>query len=98
MYIFPLTPSLPGLGCPTYCTAVVLIGRTASLVASSTHENTPYLPGIKLSELIEATTEVSVATEGAEIVFIVVPTPFVRGEGGREGGRQGGQGGNNGHT
>lgn len=46
---------------------------------SSTHENTPYLPGIKLSELIVATTEVSEATEGADIVFVVVPTPFIRG-------------------
>ncbi|CAM9741492.1 unnamed protein product, partial [Hapterophycus canaliculatus] len=45
---------------------------------NSTHENTPYLPGIKLSELIVATTEVSEATEGADIVFVVVPTPFIR--------------------
>ncbi|CAN0052804.1 unnamed protein product [Ectocarpus sp. 12 AP-2014] len=45
---------------------------------TSTHENTPYLPGIKLSELVVATTEVSEAAEGASIVFIVVPTPFVR--------------------
>lgn len=49
------------------------------LASSSTHENTPYLPDIKLSELVVATTEVSEAAEGASIVFIVVPTPFVRG-------------------
>lgn len=46
----------------------------------SSHENTPYLPGIKLNELIVATTTVTDATEGADIVFVVVPTPFVRGE------------------
>lgn len=43
------------------------------------HENTPYLPGVALSKLIIATTRVEEATEGADIVFIVVPTPFVRG-------------------
>lgn len=46
----------------------------------STHENTPYLPGITLSDLVLATTDVSVATEDADIVFVVVPTPFIRGE------------------
>lgn len=46
----------------------------------SQHENPPYLPGIKLSELVVATTVVTEATEGAGIVFVVVPTPFVRGD------------------
>lgn len=44
------------------------------------HENTPYLPGVQLSELIDATTEVQEATDGADIVFVVVPTPFIRGD------------------
>lgn len=49
------------------------------LVPNSVHENTPYLPDIKLSELIVATTNVAEATDGAGVVFVVVPTPFVRG-------------------
>lgn len=59
----------------------ICIANVAVLVRrASSHENTPYLPGIKLSELIVATTTVTDATEGADIVFVVVPTPFVRGE------------------
>lgn len=50
------------------------------LIMPSSHENTPYLPGIELSELVVATITVKDATEGADIVFVVVPTPFVRGE------------------
>lgn len=57
-----------------------LVNVAVLVCRSSSHENTPYLPGIKLSELIVATTTVTDATEGADIVFVVVPTPFVRGE------------------
>ncbi|CAM9521668.1 unnamed protein product [Phaeothamnion confervicola] len=45
---------------------------------NSTHENLPYLPGIELSEFVTATTDVDEATAGADIVFVVVPTQFVR--------------------
>jgi glycerol-3-phosphate dehydrogenase (NAD(P)+) len=43
-----------------------------------THENPRYLPGLKLSERIEATTDLAAALSGTEAVVVVVPTPAIR--------------------
>eukprot|EP00429_Kryptoperidinium_foliaceum_P062681 CAMPEP_0176079202 /NCGR_PEP_ID=MMETSP0120_2-20121206/39612_1 /TAXON_ID=160619 /ORGANISM="Kryptoperidinium foliaceum, Strain CCMP 1326" /LENGTH=352 /DNA_ID=CAMNT_0017412957 /DNA_START=42 /DNA_END=1100 /DNA_ORIENTATION=+ len=41
------------------------------------HENPAYLPGFKLSERLVATLSVEEAVEGAEMVLLIIPTPFI---------------------
>jgi len=44
----------------------------------STRRNERYLPGIELSELIEPTTDLAHAVEGAEWIFEAIPVQFLR--------------------
>merc|ERR1719188_2797879 len=41
------------------------------------HENTAFLPGEKLSENVTATNDVEVAVSGAEMMLLIIPTPFI---------------------
>lgn len=58
--------------------AVRLWARDAGLAATinRTRENAPYLPGVRLSERVEATTDLDDA--GAEAVLVVVPAQHLR--------------------
>jgi len=41
------------------------------------HENPTYLPGFKLNERLVATSDVSEAVDGAEMLLLIIPTPFI---------------------
>jgi len=41
------------------------------------HENTVFLPGEKLSENVTATCDVAAAVSGAEMMLLIIPTPFI---------------------
>ena len=58
----------------------VLWARELEVVASlhEHHENRLFLPGITLPGSIEATTELDVAVEGADVVVVAVPAQHVR--------------------
>jgi glycerol-3-phosphate dehydrogenase (NAD(P)+) len=59
---------------------VVLWGRETELVADLNlkHENTVYLPGMKLSPRVRGSTDIEEAANGAELVVIAVPSQFAR--------------------
>ena len=60
--------------------AVVLWGRDAAVVeaVSRRHENPHYLPGIRLLEALGATTDLTQALDGAELVVLAVPSHAMR--------------------
>ena len=60
--------------------AVVLWGRDAAVVeaVSGRHENPRYLPGIRLPEALGATTDLTLALDGAELVVLAVPSHAMR--------------------
>jgi len=41
------------------------------------HENAAFLPGVALSERVTATNEVGEAVKNAELILLVIPTPFI---------------------
>lgn len=45
---------------------------------NDSNENTTFLRGVKLSKNISATQDILVALKGAELVLLVIPTPFLR--------------------
>jgi glycerol-3-phosphate dehydrogenase (NAD(P)+) len=55
-------------------------GRDAEQVRAiqTAHENTKYLPGIRLPENLSATTELAAALAGANLVTLVVPSHAIR--------------------
>ena len=54
-------------------------GRNDSVVDFiNSHENSPYLPGIHLSDTVSATTDLGEAVRGAELVAVAVPVSAVR--------------------
>jgi glycerol-3-phosphate dehydrogenase (NAD(P)+) len=59
---------------------VVLWGRDPALVRTmrESHENTRYLPGIRLPDNLEATNDMAEAVHGASLVLIVVPSHTLR--------------------
>jgi glycerol-3-phosphate dehydrogenase (NAD(P)+) len=59
---------------------VVLWGRDAALVESlnATHENGNYLPGLKLSEKIRASTDLEGSASKAELVVVATPSQATR--------------------
>jgi glycerol-3-phosphate dehydrogenase (NAD(P)+) len=59
----------------------VLWARDPDIVAAINrhHRNPLYLPGIMLDPAITATTDISLAVEGAEAALLVVPAQFLRG-------------------
>lgn len=59
---------------------VTIWAREPEVVESinSEHENKTFLSGVKLSENITACGDLAQALEGAEIVLLVIPTPFLR--------------------
>ena len=59
---------------------VVLHGRDAAQAASinATHENTQYLPGLKLPPQLRATTDLSDALKNTELVVIGIPSQATR--------------------
>ena len=56
--------------------AVTLWGRDATVAAAidQQHENTRYLPGISLPDTLRATTDLTAAMQGADLVLVVVPS------------------------
>ncbi|MER3396659.1 MAG: glycerol-3-phosphate dehydrogenase [Acidimicrobiia bacterium] len=42
------------------------------------HENPTYLPGVRLPDNLEVTTELSRAIEGCSVLLLAVPSPFMR--------------------
>ena len=56
--------------------AVTLWGRDAAVAAAidQQHENTRYLPGIALPDTLRATTDLTAAMQGADLVLVVVPS------------------------
>ena len=56
--------------------AVTLWGRDAAVAAAidQQHENTRYLPGISLPDTLRATTDLTAAMQGADLVLVVVPS------------------------
>ena len=58
---------------------VTMWGRNADTIAFiNGHENPTYLPGITLSERIEATTDIARAVSGKQLVVVAVPVKAVR--------------------
>ncbi|GGV33145.1 glycerol-3-phosphate dehydrogenase [NAD(P)+] [Kitasatospora herbaricolor] len=59
---------------------VSLWGRRQELVdaVNTTHENPDYLPGVRLSDAITATTDPAVALAGAEFAVLAVPSQTLR--------------------
>jgi glycerol-3-phosphate dehydrogenase (NAD(P)+) len=59
---------------------VTLAGRDPELVAeiAGAHRNGRYLPGLALSEALEATTDAALAVRGADVVVNAVPSHAVR--------------------
>jgi glycerol-3-phosphate dehydrogenase (NAD(P)+) len=59
---------------------VSIWGRRESLceTINSRHENTDYLPGIRLSEAITATHDPAAAAQGAEAIVLAVPSQSLR--------------------
>ncbi|KAJ9436686.1 Glycerol-3-phosphate dehydrogenase [Diplonema papillatum] len=45
---------------------------------NDTHENKAFLPGFKIPKRVRATNSVAEAVENAEILLLVIPTPFIR--------------------
>ncbi len=41
------------------------------------HENKAFLPGFKCPESLKATSDMAAAIASAEIILMVIPTPFV---------------------
>ncbi|HMB42490.1 MAG TPA: 2-dehydropantoate 2-reductase N-terminal domain-containing protein, partial [Luteimonas sp.] len=83
----PATQSVAVLGAGSWGTALaaliarhghraLLWGRDADVVAAiqSRHENPHYLPGITLPDTLQATTDLSTAMHGADLVLVVVPS------------------------
>lgn len=62
------------------CAQVRVWGRDGNTVAAinTRHENPAYLPGIALSERVRATTELSEALDGAELVVLAIPSQATR--------------------
>jgi glycerol-3-phosphate dehydrogenase (NAD(P)+) len=62
------------------CAQVRVWGREVAAVAAinTQHENAGYLPGIPLSERVHATTELTEALDGAELVVVAIPSQAMR--------------------
>jgi glycerol-3-phosphate dehydrogenase (NAD(P)+) len=62
------------------CTEVRVWGREASAVEAINqgHQNPAYLPGIRLSERVRATSDLTDALDGAELVVVAIPSQAVR--------------------
>src|SRR3954468_8301563 len=62
------------------CETVHLWGRDSQLVASlnTQHENSGYLPGLKLSERIRGTTSIEEAAQGADVIVVATPSHATR--------------------
>lgn len=59
--------------------SVTMWGRNAQAVDFiNSGENTTYLPGIELSDLISATTDCNAAIDGADLIVLAVPVAAVR--------------------
>lgn len=60
--------------------STVLWAREEAVVNSingTQHENTTFLPGVTLPEELKATTDMKAAVTDAEVILMVIPTPFV---------------------
>lgn len=58
---------------------VSMWGRNAEVVDFiNSHENSTYVPGIELSESITATTDMTAAVDGADLVALAVPVAAIR--------------------
>lgn len=58
---------------------VSMWGRNAAVVDFiNSHENSTYVPGIELSESITATTDMTAAVDGADLVALAVPVAAIR--------------------
>src|SRR5208282_5081096 len=62
------------------CAQVRMWGRDADAVSAinTRHENPAYLPGIRLSERVQATGDLSEALDGAELVMLAIPSQATR--------------------
>jgi glycerol-3-phosphate dehydrogenase (NAD(P)+) len=62
------------------CTQVRVWGREVAAVTAinTQHENAGYLPGIPLSERVQATTELTESLDGAELVVVAIPSQATR--------------------
>jgi glycerol-3-phosphate dehydrogenase (NAD(P)+) len=62
-----------------YCTVKIWAREeeTVNLI-NTLHENKSFLKGVKLSLKISATSDIEYALKGAELVLLVIPTPFLR--------------------
>ena len=45
---------------------------------NNSRENSRYLPGVVFGKGVEAVTDVALAVEGADIVFVTLPARFIR--------------------
>jgi glycerol-3-phosphate dehydrogenase (NAD+) len=58
---------------------VLLQGRKLTDIINEDHENTKYMPGIKLPRNVVADPDVVSATKGANILIFVLPHQFLGG-------------------
>ncbi len=54
-----------------------MLAQVVEGVNGPDHENKAFLPGFKCPESLKATSDMAAAIEGAEIILMVIPTPFV---------------------
>src|SRR5260370_4264820 len=79
------------IGGGAWGTAIAMVARRAGSIPrlgagdpgvvatiNECHRNPPFLPGVILDPAITATTDMAVATEGAEAALLVVPAQFLR--------------------